>query len=225
MNTENHANLIDIGTGIYTIADIASILNLPAGKVRRWMKEYWNAQFRSSDGVGFSEGSGRNLVTNFHTLIEFFIFYQLRSEGVSMQRIVKAHQLLANIFDTKYPFASSKVLTDGKQILFEGKTNEIIQADQTLQIIIKDIIEPFCKKIDFNHSELAERFYPLGKEHAIIVDPHRRFGQPLVGNSNILAETVHLLLAGGESETTIKNLYDLSSKEIRDVILFYQRAA
>jgi uncharacterized protein (DUF433 family) len=214
-----------LGTGLYTVPDISSILGLPQSKVRRWLKDYWNNQFTTDGRPGFSDGSGNELVTNFYTLIEFFAFYQLRQEGVTTQKIIKAHQVLSNTFETKYPFAKSNVFTDGRHVLFTGEVGEIIRADETLQITIKEIFEPFCKKIDFNKSNLAERFFPLGKEHSIVIDPKRQFGQPVIGATNILSESVFNLFRGGESIDVIQRLYDLTGEQVNDAILYHQHAA
>jgi len=224
MTFDSH-NILDIGTGIYTIPDVSSILGLPQNKVRRWLKEYWNTQFGKSDQYSFSDGAGRELVTNFFTLIEFFAFYQLREEGVSAQRIVKAHHVLEKALHTKYPFAKSSIYTDGKQVLFSGEVGEIIQADDSLQITIKEVFEPFCKKVDFNKDDLAERFFPMGKEHKIVIDPKRQFGQPVVGDTNILAETVYDLFRGGESIDVIVSLFNLTIDQVQDAINFHRSAA
>lgn len=221
----NESKIYDLGTGIYTIPEVATILNLPQSKVRRWMSEYWNESFIREDNFKFSDGTGRELVTNFHTLIEFFTFYQLRLNGVSAQKIVTAHEVLANFLKTNYPFATSNILTDGKNVLFNGEIGEIIKADKTLQIVIKEVFEPFCRKIDFDKNQLAERFFPLGKKHEVIIDPHRQFGQPVIGTTNILTETVFHLYKGGESTNVIANIYDLTLEQVKDAIYYHRNAA
>jgi uncharacterized protein (DUF433 family) len=218
-------DIFDIGTGIYTIPDIASILRLPTTKVRRWMKEYWNEKFAQGEHNTFSQGSGKEQVTNFYTLIEFYTFYQLRLNGVSSFKINKAHDVLAKVYKTKYPFAKSNILTDGKNVFFSGEVGEIIEADKTLQINIKEILEPFCKSIDFDVNSLATRFYPLGKNHEIIIDPHRQFGQPVIGDTNILTETVFDLYRAGEPLKVIANIFELTSKQVKDAIDFHRNAA
>ena len=223
--TSETQSAFGLGTGLYTVPDISSILNLPQPKVRRWLKDYWNNQFAENSQSLFSSGLGNELVTNFYTLIEFFAFYQLRQEGVTTQKIIKAHKVLSETFDTKYPFAKSNIFTDGRHVLFAGKVGEIIRADETLQITIKEIFEPFCRKIDFNKNDLAERFFPLGKDHSIVIDPKRQFGQPVIGNTNILSESVFNLFRGGESVEVIQRLYDLTKAQVNDAILYHQHAA
>lgn len=218
-------NIFDIGTGIYTIPDIASILRLPTAKVRRWMKEYWNDKFSRGEDHTFSQGYGKEQVTNFYTLIEFYTFYQLRLNGVSSSKINHAHDVLANVYKTQYPFAKSNILTDGKNIFFSGEVGEIIEADKSLQINIKEVLEPFCKSIDFDVNELAVRFYPLGKNHEVIIDPKRQFGQPIIGDTNILTETVFDLYRAGEPLKVIANIFELTSKQVKDAIDFHRNAA
>lgn len=221
MNFETE-NIIGFGTGIYTTPEVASILGLPRQKVKRWLNEYWNGLFNEAR---YSEGVGLEQVTNFHTLIEFFTFYQLREKGISAQKIIKAHNVLAKLFKTDYPFATSNILTDGKKVLFTGEIGEIIKADESLQIYINQVIEPFCQRIEFDKNKLAQRFFPLGKEHDVIIDPRRKFGQPVVGNTNILTETVYNLFRANEPIEVIANLYDLSIDQINDAIQFHRRNA
>ncbi len=223
--TFDKQNIFDIGTGIYTIPDIASILRLPTAKVRRWMKEYWNEKFAQGEHNTFSQGSGKEQVTNFYTLIEFYTFYQLRLNGVSSDKINKAHEVLSNLYQTKYPFAKSNILTGSKNIFFNHEDGELIEADKGLQITIKQVLEPFCKNIDFDLNSLATRFYPLGKNHNIVIDPQRQFGQPVIGDTNVLTETVFDLHRAGESSKVIANIFELTSKQVKDAIDFHLRAA
>ncbi len=206
--------------------DIAAILDLPVDKVNRWFRAYWKAQFGRGTQTDFSQGEGRERVVNFHTLIEFFVFYQLRQAGVSVRRIVKAHTILEETFQTAYPFASASILADEQgNVLFEGKVGELIRADKTRQLVIKEIIEPFCKKIAFGPDKLAKQLYPVGRESSVVIDPRRRFGQPVIGDTNITTETVFDLHRGGESPEHIARLYDLTNKQVADALAYHNRKA
>lgn len=217
--------IFDLGTGVYTIPDVAAILNLPSDKVRRWLREYWNAQFGQSGQYAFSVGKGRDLTVNFLTLIEFYTFFLLREEGASVRTIVNAHKTLEKYYQTRYPFATSTILTDGRKIFFSSEMGEIVHADASFQVTIAETLNPFCKKIEFDDNGLAERFFPLGREHDVVIDPERQFGQPVVGQTNILTETVFNLHRGGESVEFIARIYDLNINQVQDAINFYHRNA
>lgn len=215
-------NIFGFGSGIYTTTEVAKILGLPRVKVRRWLKDYWTAKF-SNKNIQYSDGIGAEQVTNFNTLIEFFTFYQLREKGVSAQKIVKAHDVLVEVFKTPYPFATSNILTDGEKVLFEGSIGEIIKADKSLQLYINKVIEPFCQRIEFDRNKLAKKFYPMGKSHHVVIDPKRKFGQPIIGDTNILTETVFALFRAGEPTEVIANLYELNLSQVEDAISFHTK--
>ena len=213
-----------LGKGIYTIPEVAFILKLPLAKVRRWMIDFWDNNFSEKHNTSYSWGSGREKATNFFTLIEFYVFYQLRELNISTSKILKAHQDMAELLNTPYPFASSKLLSDGKSILFTMEDGTIVNADRSRQAVFKQIIEKFCRKIEFSSSEIAERFYPLGKEKHIIVDPHHQFGQPVVEQTNILAQTLNDLYNAGETISFLARLYDLKKEEVLSAIELFDNS-
>lgn len=214
-------NNIELGNGIYSLPDLAFILRLPQSRVRRWMNDFYNQRLGEKYKGKYSWGEGRNKATNFYTLIEFYVFYQLRENKVNAKTIFNAHEQMADQLKTPYPFASAPVLTDGKSILYSLQDGTTINADKTRQIAFRQIIESFCKKIEFSDSQLAERFWPLGKEHHIVVDPHHQFGQPVIEKTNLLAETIYDLHNAGESKEFLSRLYNISVKEVNDAMALF----
>jgi uncharacterized protein (DUF433 family) len=210
-----------LGDGIYSIRDLAFILRLPAGKVHRWMNEFWDTRLGEKYNGKYSWGSGREKATNFYTLIEFYVFYQLRENKVATKTIFTAHEQMKEQLRTHYPFASAPVLTDGKRILYALEDGTTIHADKSQQIAFKQIIEAFCKKIEFSEDQLAGRFWPLGRDHRIVVDPHHQFGQPVIEKTNLLAETIHDLHDAGESKEFLSRLYNISMKEVNDAVALF----
>lgn len=224
MKTKNFNQ--QLGSGIYTIPEVAFLLKLPISKVRRWMTDFWDSRLSKKNDHDYSWGKGSARATNFFTLIEFYIFYQLRELNVSTAKIFNAHQDMADQLNTPYPFASSKILSDGRSILFTLKDGTIVNADKSKQSVFKQIIEKFCKKIEFSETDIAERFYPLGKDKHIIVDPHHQFGQPVIERTNILAQTLYELYNAGESIEFLTRLYDLEETDVQNAIeLFTSEAA
>ena len=211
-----------LGAGIYSLPDVAFLLKLPQSKVRRWMKDFWGTKLNDDHQNRYSWGSGRDKATNFYMLIEFYVFYQLRELNVSTHKIWIAHQDMAEQLKTPYPFASSKLFTNGKNILFTHQDGTIVEADKSRQAAFKEIIENFCKKITFSgSSQMAENFYPLGADKHIVVNPHHQFGQPVVSKTNILAETLYDLYLAGESIVFLSRLYKLEEAEIEDAIFLF----
>jgi uncharacterized protein (DUF433 family) len=211
-----------IGGGIFLAKDVSKILNLPYSKVRHWLFELWDKRF--ADNWNYSFGEDGNKAIDFHTLIEFYIFYQLRESGVSSQQIQKVHKELAKDFDTKYPFAHAKFRTDGKGVWYE-KFGVLVKANGKKQIDLKQIIQPFLTNIEFGKNNIAERYFPLTKSKSVVIDPKHQFGQPTISGTNIKTQSIFSLYKGGESKSTISDLYNISLKKVSDAIEFHKNAA
>ena len=139
-------------------------------------------------------------------------------------QILKAREHIAKELNVPYPFASAGLLTDGKKIWYEFKES-IVNADGSRQTNIVKIIQDFAKKIDFGSDKLATRFFPAGKNSAIVIDPHHKFGQPIINGTNINTEVLFSMYKSGEPVENIGILYDLTEKEVSEAIQFYRNAA
>lgn len=214
-----------LGEGIFSVSDISFLLRLPAAKVRRWLNDFWDSRLAEKYHQKYSWGEGRDKATNFYTLIEFYVFYQLRQAGVGTTAIFAAHENMAKELKTCYPFASAQLLTDGKNILYAMADGTTIKADKSRQIAFAHIIEQFCKRIEFSENNLAEKFYPLGKKEKIVVDPLHQFGQPTIEKTNILAQTIYNMHVAGESNEFLARLYDLPIKNVEAAISLFDKKA
>lgn len=225
MKFENKA---EIGTGIYTLPDLARILNLDYHKVQRLLNEYWDKRFAEEFSEKYSWTVGKSKAVSFHTLVEFYIFYQLKESGVSTQGILKAHKELSQIFNTPFPFAKAGILDGincfGKKIVFEMNNDEIIDLDSTKQLNLK-FIKEFMHKLDFDNNSLAMRLYPLGKKNSVIVDPKHQFGQPTIQGTNLFPETIYNLYKKKETKKFIASSYDITVKQVNDAIDYCKTAA
>jgi len=217
-----------LGTGIYTILDIALILGFPYTKVLRWINSFWNDRFAVNYGEAYTWKVDLTKAVNFQTLVELNTFYQLNLAGVSSREILRVHDLLSNQFQTPYPFARKDIInhlrSDGKKILFEQKDGSIYALDITKQFNL-GIIKDFFKNLDFGANSLATKLWPLGKDKSIVCDPHHQFGQPVISGTNIIAEAIFELYNAGEPTWFIGELYSLDETKIIDAIAFCKKAA
>jgi len=213
----------ELGSGIYTIPDIGLILGIPLYKIRRYLKKYWD------EGIGKKlfndkyswEFQNNRKVVNFQVLIEFYIFFEFQQKGVNTKKIVKAREAMAKEFNTPYPFANRKFLTDGNSIWYYLK-DDVINADLSKQTNLVGIIESLAEKIEFN-GDMAQKIFPLGKEHNVVVSPHNQFGQPVINKTNIVTDTIYSMFKAGEKKETLSMLYDISTEQINDVIEFHSK--
>lgn len=217
-----------LSTGIYTIPDIAMILRLPYNKVNRWINIFWNDRFGQKYRGIYSWKVDFSRAVNFYTMIELYTFYQLSHSGIATKEIINAHDILSEKYQTSYPFANREVLqclrSDGGKVIFEQPDGIIYSVDANKQTYL-NFIKVFFRNLDFDKDSIAIRLWPLGKEKSIVCDPKHQFGQPVITGTNITAEALFSLFKGGEPEWFIADLYNISESQVRDAILFCQKAA
>ena len=220
-------NELYIGSGIYTISDVSKILKLPYQKVYTWTNKYWDGILASDIHEPYSVRIGSIKTINFYALIEFYILYLLGESGVRTRNVLDAHKELSHLFNTKYPLAQKdiieKISTDGKRIFFNFHGSYLL-LDGTKQFNL-DFIEIFFKNLEFNKDLLASKFWPMGKKSSIVLDPQRQLGLPVIGETNILPQSLFNLYKGGESVQLIAALYNIDENSVKDAIKFCQTAA
>jgi len=120
--------MLELGDGIYTVADIAAILQLPNSKVRRWLASYWNQYSWTVD---------RSVAVNFQALVEFYVLYHLGEAGIKTAEVIRAKAALTEWFNVPFPFAQKKVVenirTDRYRIYLE-LDGHIVSLDGTRQL-------------------------------------------------------------------------------------------
>ena len=213
-----------LGNGIYTIPDTANILGIPSRTVRYWSKKIWDERLAEKGGSKYTWGEGKDKALDFYTMIELYIFHNLRKLKITPSKIFLAHRKISEALQSPYPFAHAKILSDGKEVFFQ-KELDIVNANDSLQFNLKEIVSEFMIKIDYDEGLLAQRYWPIGKKRNIVVDPQHQFGQPTINGTNILAETIYHYYQSGESINFIANIFEIKNHDVTAAIEFYNQAA
>lgn len=216
--------ILDLGSGFFTISDISHILKIDRNKISYLVRNYWKDRLSTRADYKYLFETDKVLALNFFALIEIKIFYVLRQNGVAYKKALEAHEFLSRKFKTPYPFAHHSFYRSGGDILFE-QGNDFVQAEDTQQIAIRGIIEPFSEKIEYSSDNIAKAYYPLGKDRKIVVDPDHQFGEPVLLDTNILASTVYKMYKAGDSINLISKSYNLDEHSVHDAISFFETAA
>lgn len=214
-----------IGAGIYTVADISSLLNIPKHKVRRYLAQ-WDERMGQpyfADTFTWSAGSNSKAVS-FLTLIELHTVFRLQELGMKPRDILKARETIARDYHLAHPFASRNLLSDGQKLWIYIK-DALVSTDGRKQTNIIEFVELFAEKLVFDNNGLVERFYPAGKQSKIVVDPHHQFGQPVIEGTNVTAAVLFSMYQSGENVEQIGKLYDLKTDVVNEAIQFLKHAA
>jgi uncharacterized protein (DUF433 family) len=222
-----------IGKGTYTLSEIHHLTGIPSKNISRWTKGYTsiknnidyphNPVYKKDFSSEYSEQ-----FYSFLDLVEILFINSFEQHGISLQSIRKAADCAAKILKTSHPFAKRVFYTDGKTILarIAEKNNDPDLIDLLKkQYQIEPIISPLLyESLDFNHLELAEKWWPLGKQNRIVVDPKRNFGKPIIDNLNIRVDTIIDLINRKRSIKEISEWYNIDELSIHAAVNFNKKA-
>jgi uncharacterized protein (DUF433 family) len=212
-----------IGEGIYTAPDVSRIFKIPYSKAKYWFKYYVRNRLFDTIGYRYFFPIKDTVAINFLSLIEMYVFYKFKEKKIKTSSIIKAHTKMAKYLHTPYPFASEEFYIYGEKIFF-GQFDSLKEALDIEQSLISEYIAPFVEKIKFDDKRLATKFYPLGRNRSVVINPENQFGQPTIDGTNILTATLYEYYLGKDSIETIAKLFDLSLENVKDAIEFHKAA-
>jgi uncharacterized protein (DUF433 family) len=230
-----------IGLGLYTLADVARLIQVQPRDVKRWMFGY-DFKTRHADG-GSAQHRSKPLwrtqyagdpdlaeaAIGFRDLLELRIVREFVRCGVHLVVIRKCLETAKALFDRQYPFTAKRFLTDGRTVFLQAA--EDVEAEfldlKSLQFAIREVIRPsLYAGIEYQDGEAA-RWYPESnrrKSRSIVVDPVVQFGKPVLAESSVPTEAVYLAYRaeGGEPSAIerVAKIYELPTKEVQAAVRF-----
>jgi uncharacterized protein (DUF433 family) len=163
----------------------------------------------------------------FLDLIEVRFVDAFLRAGVSWKTMRKALQAAREEIETSHPFCTNRFATDGSRILLKPATES---ADAALldmissQFEFQRFVAPFLKQLEFAEDTLT-RWWPMGRERNVVVDPARNLGQPTAAKSGVPTEVLARSVKANESVETVARWYEAQPAEVTDAVEFEESLA
>ncbi|WP_435101078.1 DUF433 domain-containing protein [Arhodomonas sp. AD133] len=227
-----------IGHGIYSIPEAARLAGIAPTKVRRWVFGFtakqqngsrahyaglWDPEYRDEDEHALS----------FRDLLEVRFVHAFRKHGVSLQAIRQAASHARELLDTKYPFTCRQFRTDGRSVFaavapevsdYEDRERLLDLAKR--QYVFREVISPsLYAGIEYDQTGDAERWYPLPETRAIVLDPQRAFGKPILDDYRVPTEALAAAVKVEGDTTIVARLYEIPEDQVRMAVKFEQGMA
>ena len=217
-----------LSAGIYTIPEAARLTKVPSARIRRWMKGY---NFRAAKNkrrhsepvwTGQLPLVGGQIAVGFQDLMEIRFVDAFIREGVSWKTMRHAHEAARRRLGTDHPFCTNRFETDGRHILLNEA--ETIADKRLIDIVTSQrefdaIVIPFLKELDLEDGVV--RWWPMGRERFVVVDPERQLGQPIVTSSGVPTRVLsNSVRANGGSIESVARWFEIAPGEVRDAVEF-----
>jgi uncharacterized protein (DUF433 family) len=213
----------------YGITQVDRLLSLRPGTAKRWIDGYVRA------GVAYQpvirpETTGNEAVT-WGEFVETRLLSEFRDKGIPMINLRPAVSRLRDELGVRYPLAYAKPYldVDGRELVRAIQNELDLDAGLWLvtvrsnQLVLTTPADHFRRSVEFaptadGGSDVAARIHPFPDDGRVVMDPLRRFGQPVVRAvpTDVIAEQFR----AGDPIEMISDLYELPSEEIQAAIRY-----
>jgi uncharacterized protein (DUF433 family) len=210
---------------VYSLAQVDRLLALHPGTARRWLEGY-ERRGRSYPPVVRDEET-----VTWGEFVETRFLAEYRNQGVPVMRMRPAIERLREAFGTKYPLATARPFAAGRELVLQ--VQETVGLDSALRLVVvrsgqyllTDPADQLWRALEFDDpvDGVVVRLHPMRKADAVVLDPLRQFGEPVVRSvpTQVLAEEFD----AGDSVDHIAAAYDLTREEVEAALRYEKERA
>lgn len=156
----------------------------------------------------------------FVDLIEVATIGKLRRRGFSLKRIRQINAYCRVYLQEPRPLVTQKFKVAGKDIFLDTDFDVLVNVGYEAGLMAwRDVLEPFLEDVEYEN-ELARRWWPLGKDHTVVVDPDYGFGLPVVEGIGVRTEIIAERHVAGDSVGEITYDFGVTPEQIEDALLW-----
>jgi uncharacterized protein (DUF433 family) len=212
---------------LYSPAEAARFLRLPASTVRAWA---FGQGYKAKDGeprqfkqvISTADPINRRL--SFVNLVELLVLAAIRKQHqVKLQQVRSAVEFLRKRSPSEHPLADNDFQTDGID-LFVEKYGNLLNISRDGQIAMKNLIQQYLQLVERDASGVPFKLHLPRRANApeplaaVVIDPERGFGRPVLDGRGIRTEVIVERWRAGESIASLAEDYDLDSTMIEDIL-------
>jgi uncharacterized protein (DUF433 family) len=211
---------------VYSAKEAAQYLRLPGSTVRAWAfgQNYRvNGEIRRQEPV-IATADPANRRLSFINLIELLVLAAMRREHkVDMRTVREALSYLRKAHPSDHPLADHVFQTDGVQ-LFVEKYGAILNISRDGQVEMAELIRRYLRLVERDASGVPFKLHlPRRADSpepmvAVVIDPLRGFGRPLLDARGIRTEVILDRFHAGESLASLAADYEIDQAVVEDIL-------
>lgn len=210
---------------MYTFQEAARLAHVSPSTVRNWLFGYTT---KAGQAVSPLMPSQEQIPRcSFLQLVEIVVAAQFRKAAhKSYQTVRRAYENARDNWQLEYPFAHLRLESLGGHIVHVIQQGQVsFQAvDQLEQWSIPGLVKETISRLEYE-SDLAARWYPVGKAVPIVVDPRISSGVPVVLGRGVTIEVIHKRFKAGQRIDFIAKDFELANSIVEDVLRYAEKVA
>ena len=204
---------------LYSFAEADRIAKVPSNTSRRWLKGYsfwYEGERRTMPPVTWAPEPKE--AVSFVDLMEVATIDKLRKKGFSFRQIRKINVTARFYLKTLRPLVTETFRVLGRDIFVDEGFGILLNVGNKAGMQAWDeVLDPFLDTVEYE-GEIVRRWWPLGKDVEVLVDPDFGFGLPVVQGVGVRTEIIAERYRAGDSTDEISYDFDVSTKQIKDAL-------
>ncbi|MBI4504259.1 MAG: DUF433 domain-containing protein [Chloroflexi bacterium] len=203
---------------IYRVRDAARLAGVSTETVRRWLQGYQSGERQMPPVFGKPvEDIPR---VSFLQLVEVVVASRFRKRRIRLESIRQAHRYARAKMRVDYPFASLNLESVGGHIFHvydEEHRTSFAVLDTPGMYTLPGIVTDTLQSVDYE-GDLAARWYPLGRDVPVVIDPYLSAGEPVIPGRRVRVEVIIKRFRAGQSIRFIARDLKLGTEQVEAVI-------
>ena len=215
----------------YTVPEAAHYLRMPPATLRSWVlgRDYPTASAtkRSKPLIAPDDPAGRYL--SFLNMVEAHVLASIRRHyGVRLPKVRIALRYVRDRFDIERPLINESFQTDGLD-LFVERYGKLINASQQGQLVMKEIMAAYLKRIERDARGLPIRLYPFTRASSsddslrcapkvVVINPLVSYGRPVIAGTGVPTAMIWERYYAGDSVAQLASDFRLDTSAIEEAI-------
>lgn len=206
---------------MYTFKEVSRLSGISVSTVRNWLFGYTVDERQVSP---LFKAPPDTTCCSFINLVEVMVAARFRKAEHSKYEVVKrTYENAKKLYSFEHPFADSRLRLEaiGGHIVHMIKNKGSLQAiDTPEQFTLPNLVKEMMEQLEFE-LELASRWYPVGKNIPIVVDPYISSGVPVIAGRSITLENIEKRFYSGKQKMDfIAKDLELEESVVQEVIRF-----
>lgn len=219
---------------LYTMAEAARYLGVPASTFRTWVKGYRHEFPDRAPVIGNPLITGVRPETRggpcipFAGLAEGMFLSALRRAGMPLQQIRPALEVVRTKIGVEHALASKRLYVAGAQLLWEVSREGTVDDEarhsardlivlRSGQYVFREVIERYLRRIEYDEMYARRVHLPRYEVADIVADPEVNFGRPSFTHGGTPLHVVHGMIKAGESIEDAAADFGLPVDEVTEV--------
>lgn len=213
----------------YTISQAAKLASVSPITVRRWLYGADTPSTKMQPVFGFNEKPKENSIeVSFLQLAEIVVVGRFRQRNVKLDSLRQAHSYACHVLDLDYPFAWLHLKTDGVHVFSDFEKDHpdasLLTLDKKGQLTLPGNVIQALELFDYEE-EFAARWYPVGRNIPIVIDPRYGAGRPTIPNRRLPIASIYARWKSGENIALIASDYALKPNLVETTLQYAENYA